>query len=92
MANKNGGNGVGCRCQLTIFGLLTPARMPRAAGYLGAGGLRSHGCKRGERMEYNGSLERLEQKLYQRMEELVAERRYDEAEQVAKLMSAVGII
>lgn len=43
-------------------------------------------------LEYNGSLERLEQKLYQRIEELVAERRYDEAQQVAKLMSAVGII
>lgn len=43
-------------------------------------------------MEYNGSLEHLELKLYQRLEELLAERRYAEAEQVARLMSAVGII
>lgn len=43
-------------------------------------------------MEYNGCLERLESKLYQRLEELLSERRYAEAEQVAELMQKVGII
>lgn len=43
-------------------------------------------------MDNNGCLEKLEISLYQRIDELVAERRYAEAEQVAHLMQAVGII
>lgn len=66
--------------------------MPRPARHTGAGAYALTVLKGVREMEYNGSLERLEQKLYQRMEELVTERRYEEAEQVAKLMSAVGII
>lgn len=42
--------------------------------------------------EYNNWMEQQEELLQQRFRELVQERRYQEAEQVAKLMSAVGII
>lgn len=64
----------------------------RKQGFSEPGAYALTGVKGVRDLEYNGSLERLEQKLYQRIEELVAERRYDEAQQVAKLMSAVGII
>ena len=42
--------------------------------------------------EYNNLMEQQEQLLHQRFRELVQERRYQEAEQVAHLMQVVGII
>lgn len=42
--------------------------------------------------EYNNFLEQQEQLLHQRLMELIRERRYQEAEQVAHLMQVVGII
>lgn len=42
--------------------------------------------------EYNGLLEALERKLYERFNECVDECRYLEAEQVARLMRSLGIV
>lgn len=42
--------------------------------------------------DYNDFMEQQEQLLHQRFRELVQERRYQEAEQVAHLMQVVGII
>lgn len=70
----------------------TPDRSAYVAVPKGAGGLACHPGKEVTILEYNGYLEKLETLLYQRVEELLRERRYAEAEQVMALMGKVGIV
>ena len=43
-------------------------------------------------MEYNHYLENLETELYERLQKLLAENRYQEMEQVVSIMQKVGIV
>lgn len=48
--------------------------------------------KGGARVEYNALLEKLELKLYERLEALLDAERWDDAAKVVDLMSSCGII
>lgn len=43
-------------------------------------------------MDSNGCLEHLEVKMYERIEALLDEHRYDEASKIVELMQKVGIV
>lgn len=43
-------------------------------------------------MEYNALLEKLEQKLYERLDQLLDAERWDDAAKVVELMSSCGIV
>ncbi len=48
--------------------------------------------KGGARVEYNGLMEKLEQKLYERLEAMLDADRWDDAAKVVELMTSCGIV